>query len=58
MHAAFWGLGWGEILLLTLLVLLLFGASRLPALARGVRKAADELRGNAGDAERQPQDKA
>lgn len=41
---AFWGIGWSEILLLTLLVLLLFGASRLPALARGARQAADELR--------------
>ncbi len=37
-------LGWPEILLLVLLVLVLFGAKRLPELARSIGKSFTELR--------------
>ncbi len=37
-------LGWGEVLLIVVVVLLLFGATRLPRLARSVGKAGKELR--------------
>jgi sec-independent protein translocase protein TatA len=36
-------IGGGEILLLALIVLLLFGAARLPKLARSMREARDEF---------------
>ena len=37
-------LGWQEILLIMVIVVLLFGASRLPALARSLGKAASEFK--------------
>ena len=37
-------IGWPEVLLIMLIVLLLFGASRLPALARSLGKAASEFK--------------
>ncbi len=37
-------LGWGEAIVIVLVVLLLFGATRLPKLARSVGKAGKELR--------------
>ncbi|MFQ6675457.1 MAG: twin-arginine translocase TatA/TatE family subunit [Fidelibacterota bacterium] len=39
------GLGWGEILLIFLVILLLFGAKRLPELARGLGKGIREFKG-------------
>lgn len=39
------GLGWGEILLILLVILLLFGAKRLPELARGLGKGIREFKG-------------
>ncbi|MFQ6616990.1 MAG: twin-arginine translocase TatA/TatE family subunit [Fidelibacterota bacterium] len=39
------GLGWGEILLIFLVILLLFGARRLPELARGLGKGIREFKG-------------
>jgi len=41
---AFFNLGTGEILLILLVVLLLFGAKRLPELARGLGKGINEFR--------------
>ncbi len=38
------GLGLGEILILLLIVLLLFGGSKLPQLGRGLGKAIGEFR--------------
>lgn len=43
------GLGPPELLIVLLIVLLLFGASRLPRLARSVGEAVRELRHAAGD---------
>ena len=40
---AFFNLGTGEILLILLVVLLLFGAKRLPELARGLGKGINEF---------------
>ena len=37
-------IGWMEVLLIMVIVLLLFGASRLPALARSLGKAASEFK--------------
>ena len=37
-------IGWPEVLLIMVIVLLLFGASRLPALARSLGKAASEFK--------------
>jgi sec-independent protein translocase protein TatA len=44
-------LGGQEFLLLALLVLLLFGASRLPKLARSMREARDEFQKGTTEAE-------
>jgi len=56
-------LGGSEVLILALIVLLLFGAARLPKLARSMREARDEF--NKGTAEtpaaapeEKPQEKA
>ena len=37
-------IGWMEVLLIMVIVLLLFGASRLPALARSLGKASSEFK--------------
>ena len=37
-------IGWPEVLLIMVIVLLLFGASRLPALARSLGKATSEFK--------------
>ena len=37
-------IGWQEVLLIVVIVLLLFGASRLPALARSLGRAANEFK--------------
>ncbi len=51
-------IGGGEILLLVLIVLLLFGAARLPKLARSLREARDEFQKGADEdaAEKKEQD--
>ncbi|HEY5792040.1 MAG TPA: twin-arginine translocase TatA/TatE family subunit [Chthoniobacterales bacterium] len=41
---AFGSLGWPEILLIFLVVLVLFGAKRLPELARGLGRSLSEFR--------------
>ena len=38
------GIGWQEILLIFLVLLLLFGAKRLPELARGLGKSLQEFK--------------
>lgn len=42
-------MGAGEILLIMVVILLLFGAERLPAMARSLGKALDEFRRSARD---------
>ena len=49
---AFFNLGTGEILLILLVVLLLFGAKRLPELARGLGKGINELRDAVDDSKK------
>ena len=55
-------IGGGEILLILLIVLLLFGATRLPKLARSLREARDEFQKgadeDAADKKEQEQEKA
>ena len=50
------GLGTGEILLILLVVLLLFGAKRLPELARGLGKGINEFRDAVDDSKKQIMD--
>ena len=53
-------IGWPEVLLIMLVVLLLFGASKLPELARSLGKAASEFKKakNEGESEaKDPEDK-
>jgi sec-independent protein translocase protein TatA len=38
------GLGWKEILFIALIVMLFFGAKKLPELARSLRKSVDEFK--------------
>jgi sec-independent protein translocase protein TatA len=45
----FRGIGGPEILVLVLIVLLLFGAARLPKLARSMREARDEFQKGADE---------
>ncbi len=49
--ALLWSLGAGEIVLILILVLLFFGAKRIPDLARGLGKGIKEFKDakNAGD---------
>ena len=48
---------WGpELLIVALIILLLFGANRLPKLARSMRQARDEFeKGKAGDETPEPE---
>jgi sec-independent protein translocase protein TatA len=48
-------LGGPEILLLVLIVLLLFGAARLPRLARSLREAKDEFQKGSSEGEKAPE---
>ena len=41
---AFFNLGTGEVIILLLVILLLFGAKRLPELARGLGKGINEFK--------------
>ena len=41
---AFFNLGTGEVIILLLVILLLFGAKRLPELARGLGKGSNEFK--------------
>lgn len=52
------GLGWGEILLILLVILLLFGAKRLPELARGLGKGIREFKGAVEGVEKELDDAA
>ena len=49
--AGIFGLGTGELVLIILLVLLLFGAKRIPELARGLAKSIQEFKKASKDAE-------
>ena len=49
--AGIFGLGTGELVLIVLLVLLLFGAKRIPELARGLAKSIQEFKKASKDAE-------
>ena len=53
---AFFNFGTGEILLILLVVLLLFGAKRLPELARGLGKGINEFRDAVDDSKKQIMD--
>jgi sec-independent protein translocase protein TatA len=50
---AIFGLGTPEIILICFVILLLFGAKRLPELARGLGKSVSEFKKAAADAERE-----
>jgi sec-independent protein translocase protein TatA len=43
------GIGWKEILFIGLIVMLFFGAKRLPELARSLRKSVDEFKKGGDD---------
>ena len=43
------GIGWKEILFIGLIVMLFFGAKRLPELARSLRKSVDEFKKGSDD---------
>jgi TatA/E family protein of Tat protein translocase len=51
------GLGGGEIFLLVLIILLLFGAKRIPDLARGLGKGIKEFKDARGGVEPKEEDK-
>ena len=53
-------IGWPEVLLIMLVVLLLFGASKLPELARSLGKASSEFKKAKNESEseaKKPEDK-
>jgi sec-independent protein translocase protein TatA len=54
------GLGFGELLVILVIVLILFGANRLPAMGEGLGKAIkgfkDAMRSEPGDKPRPPPD--
>ena len=52
------GIGWQEIVLIFLFLLLLFGAKRLPELARGLGKGIREFKGAVKDVEDELDDAA
>ena len=52
------GIGWQEIALMFLVLLLLFGAKRLPELARGLGKGIREFKGAVKDVEDELDDAA
>ena len=52
------GIGWQEIVLIFLVLLLLFGAKRLPELARGLGKGIREFKGAVKDVEDELDDAA
>ena len=54
-HAAF---GYWELLLILLVVLLLFGAKKLPELARSLGKASKEFKAGADEVKREIEDAA
>lgn len=49
--------GWGEILLVLLVILLLFGARRLPDLARSLGKSLSEFKKGREEGQKKPEDK-
>lgn len=49
MLGLFGQIGWGEILLVLAVIILLFGARKLPDLAKAIRRSGRELRGGFGD---------
>ncbi len=55
---AVFNLGYGEILLIFLVILLLFGAKRLPELARGLGQGIREFKGAVDGAKKEIEDAA
>lgn len=53
---ALFNLGYGEILLIFLVILLLFGAKRLPELAKGLGQGIREFKGAVDGAKKEIQD--
>ncbi len=49
------GLGWQEMLVILLVILLLFGAKRLPEIARGLGKGIKEFKGAVKDTQKEIQ---
>jgi len=49
------GLGWQEMLVIVLVILLLFGAKRLPEIARGLGKGINEFKGAIKDTKKEIQ---
>jgi sec-independent protein translocase protein TatA len=49
------GLGWQEMLVILLVILLLFGAKRLPEIARGLGKGIREFKGAVKDTQKEIQ---
>ena len=49
------GLGWQEMLVILLVVLLLFGAKRLPEIAKGLGKGIREFKGAVKDTQKEIQ---
>ncbi|RKX70972.1 twin-arginine translocase TatA/TatE family subunit [candidate division WOR-3 bacterium] len=50
------GLGWQEILLILLIALILFGAKKIPEIARGLGKGVREFKKAMHEIEREPDD--
>ena len=50
------GLGWQEILLILLIVLILFGAKKIPEIAKGLGKGMREFKKAVHDIEREPEE--
>ena len=55
-HLLFLNLGTGEIILIALVILLLFGAKRLPELAKSVGKSVKSFKSGLNDVEKEIKD--
>ena len=55
-HLLFMNLGTGEIILIVLVILLLFGAKRLPELAKSIGKSVKSFKSGLNDVEKEIKD--
>ena len=55
-HLLFMNLGYGEIILIALVILLLFGAKRLPELAKSVGKSVKSFKSGLNEVEKEIKD--
>lgn len=55
-HLLFMNLGTGEIILIALVILLLFGAKRLPELAKSIGKSVKSFKSGLNDVEKEIKD--